>query len=398
MVRNNNKKVFAQISFLTKNNIKLLVFKIVDILLFFRRSRIEPNTLLLIRVDRIGDFILWLDTAKEYKKHYPNYKIILIANELWANLAIELPYWDQIISINVNRISKNIIYRYQTLLKIKRLSTEITIQPTFSRVFLTGDSIVKTMDSKKKIGSIGDLDNLTSFQKRISDKWYTQLIKATDKPLMELQRNAEFISNLFDIDILPNLPVLTSIINLPSKFLFAEKYYILVPGASASKKQWDIKSFSLLANYIYNSHRLIGIIVGANSEKSICEEVINNSTAKLMNLAGKTTLSELVEIIRNASFIVGNDTAAIHIAASVNTRSLCILSGAHYGRFLPYNINHNTIYKHNIPIVINRKMDCYGCGWKCVYKYPPNSPVPCVQRVKVVDVYSKIDELLLMKN
>ena len=46
----------------------------------------QLKVLLLIRQDAIGDFILWLDTAKEYRKHFPpeNYKIVLIGNALWC--------------------------------------------------------------------------------------------------------------------------------------------------------------------------------------------------------------------------------------------------------------------------------------------------------------------------
>ena len=31
----------------------------------------QLKLILLIRQDSIGDFILWLDTAKEYRKYYP---------------------------------------------------------------------------------------------------------------------------------------------------------------------------------------------------------------------------------------------------------------------------------------------------------------------------------------
>ena len=61
------------------------------------------KVLLLIRQDAIGDFILWLDTAKEYKKHFPpeSHKIVLIGNALWCDLAMELPFWDEVLPVNV---------------------------------------------------------------------------------------------------------------------------------------------------------------------------------------------------------------------------------------------------------------------------------------------------------
>ena len=48
------------------------------------RTQPEKPVVLLIRVDAIGDFVLWLDTAKEYRKLYPSeeYRIMLVGNKL----------------------------------------------------------------------------------------------------------------------------------------------------------------------------------------------------------------------------------------------------------------------------------------------------------------------------
>ena len=53
------------------------------------RTQPEKPVVLLIRVDAIGDFVLWLDTAKEYRKLYPSeeYRIVLVGNKLWGELA-----------------------------------------------------------------------------------------------------------------------------------------------------------------------------------------------------------------------------------------------------------------------------------------------------------------------
>ena len=58
--------------------------------------------ILLIRLDAIGDFVMWLDTAKEYQKLYPSdkYKILLAGNKIWCDLAVKLPYWDRVIPVD----------------------------------------------------------------------------------------------------------------------------------------------------------------------------------------------------------------------------------------------------------------------------------------------------------
>ena len=107
------------------------------------------KTVLLIRQDNIGDFILWLDTAKQYKKYYSpdKYKIILLGNSLWCDLAKELPYWDEVIPVNQKQFKTISRYRRRILNKVRDLKAEIAIQPTFSREFYHGDSLARASES-----------------------------------------------------------------------------------------------------------------------------------------------------------------------------------------------------------------------------------------------------------
>ena len=79
--------------------IKTLLFFLFDSIAFWKTLSPQQNQLelvLLIRQDAIGDFMMWLDTAKEYRKLYPpdKYKIILAGNKIWCDLAEELRYCD----------------------------------------------------------------------------------------------------------------------------------------------------------------------------------------------------------------------------------------------------------------------------------------------------------------
>ena len=39
----------------------------------------------LVRLDAIGDFVIWSHSAPEYRQHYKKEKIILIANSIWSD-------------------------------------------------------------------------------------------------------------------------------------------------------------------------------------------------------------------------------------------------------------------------------------------------------------------------
>ena len=93
----------------------------------------------------------------------------------------------------------------------------------------------------------------------------------------------------------------------------------------------------------------------------------------------------MIEIIRGASLLVANDSASIHIAAATGTRSVCILGGGHFGRFLPYQPEFK-VRGDQEPIAVFHPMDCYGCRWRCQYSLGSHEAVPCISGVEVAQV------------
>ena len=120
--------------------IKSLLFYLFDSMALLKAPSTQLNKLelvLLIRQDAIGDFLMWLDTAKEYRKLYPpeKYKIVLTGNKIWCSLAEELPYWDEVIAVDVIKFKTFSRYRRNLLWQIRNLKADVAIQPTFSREF-----------------------------------------------------------------------------------------------------------------------------------------------------------------------------------------------------------------------------------------------------------------------
>jgi hypothetical protein len=82
--------------------------------------RSAQPSVLLIRLDLIGDFVLWLDAAQSYKRLYPRHKITLVVNHICVELAQALPYWDEVIGINVGQLRSNDVYRVKVVSRLRR--------------------------------------------------------------------------------------------------------------------------------------------------------------------------------------------------------------------------------------------------------------------------------------
>lgn len=344
---------------------------------------------LLVRLDAIGDFVIWLNTANEYKSNFPEHKITLVGNLQWEELAKNMPYWDEVIGIDVLKFKSNLIYRWRILINISNRGFLIAIQPNSSRSLLLGDSIIKSSLSDFKIGSEGDLNNIYSFEKVISDKWYTRLIKNIGIDKSEIERNSEFVSLLFNKKLRPGLPHIDRIIT-DDTITISNSYFVVAPGASWIGRQWPADSFAEVVGFISNKYNLQPVFCGSKSERFLCDSIIMQSETKAINLAGLTTLSQLVELLRGAKFVLANESSSIHISNAVETVAFCLTGGGHYGRFVPY-INHP---EKIVPIVINEQMECYNCNWKCKLVYDPEGPVPCIKNISVLKVINEISVFL----
>jgi len=184
-----------------KTLIKFIIYYFINKLISPSKE-LQLNSLLLIRLDAIGDYVMFRNYIKILKKSskYKDYNITLIGNSAWKPLCLELDseYIDYFIWLDRDKFNKNLIYRYKKLKEIASKGYEVVLSPVYSREFFFADNIVKIVSTDEKIGSIGDLSNIRKWQKNIADKYYTKLIPAKDELMFEFDRNKEFFENFLD--------------------------------------------------------------------------------------------------------------------------------------------------------------------------------------------------------
>ncbi len=366
------------------------------------------KTILVIRIDAIGDCIIWLDQAKEYRKSFPNHKIVLLHNKVWTEIAEHLPWFDEFIAFDRSQIG-NFSY-YKTLFStLNKYTYEKVYSPVFSRDFFTVDCIVHNVNAKEKIGYEGDYQNNNGILnknlyfiknknnlhlKERADKWYSYLVPNDKKNIMELQRNAHFVRKTLNDKFkckLPTLPFASK-----NEIPFQTKVYaVLFVGASTVSKMWPVENFLKITDYIPFQD-----IILCGSEKERLQASFFTSSYKgnktIIDLTGKTSLIELISFIANASIVITNDSSASHIAVATHTPSICLLGGGHYGRFHPYQADTiNEEEEKIIPTVITaHDKTCFNCN--CICKYPlQNERWKCINNILVDDVINAIKQKLM---
>tara|TARA_X000001036_G_scaffold422037_1_gene444509 strand:- start:497 stop:1654 length:1158 start_codon:yes stop_codon:yes gene_type:complete len=373
--------------------IKSILYYFFDSLALCKTPSPQKNRLdvvLLIRQDAIGDFVMWLDTAKEYRKLYPpeKYKVVLVGNKIWCDLAKKLPLWDEVHPVNVKAFKTLSLYRWNILREVRSFGAKIAIQPTFSREFYHGDSLIRASYALRKVSSVGDMSNRNWLKKTIADGWHTELIPTSTKIMTELERNAEFFQGLSLKPYQANYPKLKFPRNTTTNW-WEREYYVLFPGVSTALRQWPAECFAEIADRIYNQTGLTGILDGAPSDKPLAESIQSISSASL-EWAG-TLLEELPQLLKYTRFVVSGETSAVYIAAALETPVVCVLGGAYFGRFLPYP---ELTGQKFVLETVSYPMSCYGCNAKCVYPLQKNESAPCVSNISVDAVWEKVVPLL----
>lgn len=335
-----------------------------------RPSQSATKGVIVFKMDAIGDFLIWLDSASQYRRIYPNQQITLVCNTVCEEIAEHTGFFDEIIAIQSRKFESDNRYKKEILHMLSERCFQILLQPAYSRT-LDMDLLAYCTPAERKIAFAAD-ESRENLSRYITFRWirrrldaaYDQLICPGEENLMELERNAVFIRGLGH-DFKAGYPVLPET-KVREEILPAKPYVVIFPGASSGKKMWPIERFAQVGAYLISQQDMDVYLCGSSSEAYLYGKFVDcieqeQWRARVHDYFGKTTLTELAEVIRGAKLLVGNDTSGIHFAAAVDTTGICIFGEFAYGRFLPYQCEKDCSGHHPV-LVCHAGMACAGCS------------------------------------
>ena len=128
------------------------------------------------------------------------------------------------------------------------------------------------------------------------------------------------------------------------------------PGASyGSAKQWYPNQFAKIA--IELSDKFDIIIFGGIDEQYFAKKIekilIKKDIKNYRNLAGKTSITELINYISNLDIFITGDSGPMHLAASLKIPTIAI--------FGPTNDVETSQWMNPKSIVVKKNLDCQPC-------------------------------------
>ena len=78
------------------------------------------------------------------------------------------------------------------------------------------------------------------------------------------------------------------------------------------------------------------VCVGSKAEKKLTENIKINSSVPIFDLAGSTTLPQLISVLKKAQIVISNDTGPGHIGAAMDVPIVMIFGRSNPARVAPY--------------------------------------------------------------
>jgi heptosyltransferase-1 len=161
------------------------------------------------------------------------------------------------------------------------------------------------------------------------------------------------------------------------------RWIVFLPGGRWDNKRWPVQNFVALAKRFAEIPDAKVVVLGSKSEQPLGAEIAAAAPERCLNLAGATTLDEMIEWIRLSSLVITNDTGPMHVAAALRRPIVAI-----FGPTAPWNTGPYGQLDH---VLQATELPCVPClKSECAYR----EPLACLHAIKPDIVFEKARQAL----
>ncbi|WRA05740.1 glycosyltransferase family 9 protein [Helicobacter pylori] len=393
---------------------------------------IRKKTLCFIRLDIIGDYILYCNFLPLFKKYFEDYETTFIGNATIKDMAthcdsqyidkfifLDNIYWEKYLRIGVNdsRFSKlkELLFflpkfmrkRYEDVSNLRKESYEICINSSMFYFSNKEDAIIKHLIAENKVGVFctHPIESLHKIhlrkQTEIRKSFYTHLFYPKEVPQFLYDSNQDFFQSFFKHFKGVDIGFVGLELKLPIAFEYEKFKNILKPpyGVLNLGASDDFRVYKRFDEMIYFLNPDYQLVLCGNSKK---DEKLANSILKrhknAISLVNQTDLVEYLHLLKNASFAMGNESSIMHLSACLKIPyAFIVSSGRAFPFFHPYpkeiGPNIHIIYPRDFQKIISR-----SSNWMFKAMTMPHLPVDFVNPQDIISTIKHFAPHLLKED
>jgi heptosyltransferase I len=167
----------------------------------------------------------------------------------------------------------------------------------------------------------------------------------------------------WDFDWLPRQPDMEASVRAKWPDINAD-CVVLCPGARWLNKRWPVEHFEAFVRLRVRRHRHSRFaVIGGAEDLDLGRRIQHAAPGQVLDLTGRTTLPELVEVIRACGGLITNDSGPMHVAAALRKPVLAL--------FGPTAPEQTGPFGQPEQVLQNRGLACVPClKSTCAYRLP----------------------------
>lgn len=349
-----------------------------------------PQRILLITLRFLGDTLLTTPLLNSVRAAYPKAEIDVLVFKNTATMLEGNPAIAQIVTIAQKPtwqeqmvLFKHIFRRYDLA-----ISTQAGDRPT----------LCACLAAKTRIGFVPPKPQTGWFKRYFLTRWLEFDVQKTHTVLEMLR-----LCQLLDIAPIYQLTApQADLSGFKNQTGLTQNYAVLHVLPQWRYKQWTRAGWLAIAQYLQNQG--IQVVLSGSpvpQEVAYLTQLQADCPENTLNLAGKLTLAELAQVIKQARLFIGVDTGITHLAAATEVPTIALLGAtdpvkwtpwpAQYHSNEPPFISKGSQQVNNIYLIQGEK-DCVPCYFEGCERHQ-QSHSDCLEQLpaeRVIKVIAKI--------
>jgi ADP-heptose:LPS heptosyltransferase len=297
--------------------------------------RRDTLSLLVIRLDGLGDVVLTTPLFRELKRAFPGSSCTVVVQDAFRPLLVTNPHIDEVLSLRpVNaawlparaRSLLSVLWLYWHRLRGRRF--DVAISPRWDVDDRLATLLCSLVDAKERVGYTEMASPAKQRHNRGFDAAFSTCLSAG--PVQhEVLRNLEIVRILggkvedskleisltqrdreFASKLLANVPATSTLVAVG------------IGGRSASRR-WPLENYAQSLNQLWKQRRMQPVIICSDGEweeackldKLLCSEAI---------ILSGVPLRKVCAVLERCHLFIGNDSGSAHLAGAMNCKTIVI--------------------------------------------------------------------------
>jgi heptosyltransferase-2 len=341
------------------------------------RINIVPQNIIVKMPNWLGDAVMATPILQDLKGAFPDSKVTALCQQNVAPLLQKDPYLDEVISYVKPNGWIHRAEHHDVIDALQKGSYDagLLLTNSFSSAWWFWRGKVQNRVGFAKLSRSWLLNAAIPFPKNIERAHlvnvYKELLAPFGIPVSKLKPklylgddDLAFRKDFFQINKIESDAIVVGI----------------NPGASyGSAKCWPPERFREVAKSLLVNPNVVVMFFGDARGADLVKEICHDMPGRVINLAGKTTIRELMALIAGCSVFLTNDSGPMHIASAFNVPLLALFGSTNATKTGPFNGGR----------VLDKKVECSPC-----YKRECPIDFRCMKKITAEEVYQQLSEII----